>query len=413
VRLAWVSPLPPTASGIADYSFELLPLVAELADVDAIAERPGRFRRPLRPRGVRVLDPAALRRRRSYGAVLYHLGNNPYHQFVYEAAVDRPGIAVFHDFTLHHLISYMTVEQRNYSRYFALLQEEYGDVGTRLAALRLNGVQTDYEKFLFPLNAHVARRAQAIVVHSTDAMERIQEIAPGIPITVIPHHAGAPPADVAGVTREAARRSLGLPPEGEAFLVGHFGFITRPKQPAAVIGGFAQLAARRPDATLFLVGADQTGGRLARLIERHGVEDRIRMTGFVDLARFYLYLKAVDVVVNLRYPSAGESSGTVARSLAEGRATIVNNLGSFAQIPGDVVLKVEVDGDQADQVGNYLERLAADPDLLASYEERSRRYAQTALDPRRCAGLYVEAARQVIEAGLQPVGTAPSSASSP
>src|SRR2546430_12204867 len=125
-RPAWFTPFPPTASGIADYSFELLPLVAELADVDAIAARPGRFQRSLNPSGVRVLEPAALvSRRPAYDAVLYHLGNNPYHEFVYEAAVRRPDIAVLHDFTLHHLISYLTIERRKYRRYFELLEGEY------------------------------------------------------------------------------------------------------------------------------------------------------------------------------------------------------------------------------------------------------------------------------------------------
>ena len=401
MRLAWVSPLPPTPSGIADYSFELLPHVAELADVDAVAPRPGRFRASLPPPGVKVLTPQEFFRRDSaYDAVLYHHGNNPHHEFVYEASLRRPDVAVLHDFTLHHLVSYLTVERRKYRRYFDLLEDEYGEVGTRLATLRLKGVNTDFEKFLFPLNGHVARRARAIVVHSRDAEEQIGRIAPGTPVTMIPHHAGAPPADVAGVSRAMARRTLGLPEEGAAFLVGSFGFITRPKQPAALLEGFARLAAEREDAVLFLVGADQTGGRLDRLIGRFGVQDRVRLTGFLDLSLFYLYLKAVDAVVNLRYPSAGESSGTVSRALAEGRATMVNNLGSFAQIPGDAVLKVEIDGDQAHQVGEHLIRLAGDPVLRAALEARSRGYARRELDPKRCAALYVQVARQVAEAGV-------------
>jgi glycosyltransferase involved in cell wall biosynthesis len=392
-RLAWVSPLPPTPSGIADYSSELLPEVAQLATVDAVAARPGRFRRTGRPGDMRVLDPAAFERERSYDAIVYHLGNNPHHEFVYRAAVERPGVAVFHDFSLHHLISFLTAERKDFAGYRRLLEDEYGSVGARLFALRVTGVHTDYEKFLFPLNAHVARRARALVVHSDDVRERVEDVAPGIPVAVIPHHAGAPPAEVTGVTREEARRMLGLPPEGEAFLVGHFGFITRPKQPHAVVGGFARVAGRRPDAALIMVGADHTAGGLARLVARHRLEGRVRLRGFVDLVRFYLHLKAVDAVVNLRYPSAGESSGTVARSLAEGRATIVNNLGSFAQIPRDAVLKVEIDGDQAEQVGHHLLRLAEDPALRAPLEERARAYADSVLDPRRCAGLYVQIAQ--------------------
>jgi glycosyltransferase involved in cell wall biosynthesis len=124
-----------------------------------------------------------------------------------------------------------------------------------------------------------------------------------------------------------------------------------------------------------------------------GVGDRVRVVGYVDLSTFCRYLKAVDVVVNLRYPSAGEASGTFARALAEGRALIANDLGSFAEVPSDVVLKVEVDGDQAEELGRHLIHLAADPGFRASLEQRARHYALTVLDQRRCAGLYLEVAR--------------------
>jgi glycosyltransferase involved in cell wall biosynthesis len=184
---------------------------------------------------------------------------------------------------------------------------------------------------------------------------------------------------------------LGLP-EG-AFLVGHFGFVTRPKQPAAVIGGFEQLAKAHPGSMLIVTGADHTGGGLDHLVHRHGLDGRVKKAGYVGLERFYLYLTAVDATINLRYPSAGESSGTFARALAQGRAAIVNDLGSFAEVPDDVALKVDIDGDQAAQIGAHLLRLAGDPAFKQGVEARSRAYARTVLSPERCRDLYLQVAR--------------------
>jgi glycosyltransferase involved in cell wall biosynthesis len=212
-------------------------------------------------------------------------------------------------------------------------------------------------------------------------------------VHVIPHHAGRLPSELDGVTREEARERLGLP--AEAFLVGQFGFLTRPKQPAAVLGGFARLLERRPDALLLVVGENQIGVALDDPLRRRGLVGRVRLTGYLDLVRFALYVKAVDAVINLRYPSAGEASGTFTRALTEGRAAIVSNLGSFAEYPHDVCLKVEVDGDQAEEAGRHLIRLAEDPALRTGLEQRSREYARTALDPKRCAGLYVAVARTI------------------
>jgi glycosyltransferase involved in cell wall biosynthesis len=388
------------SSGISDYSFELLPFVAEAADVDVVCPRIGRRGRlPEAPAGLTVVDPDEFRAHADrYDAVLYHLGNNPAHRFVFDEARRRPGVVVFHDFTMHHLIewTYWGPPRRDLRGYRETVSAEEGpELGERLASLHGADVYLDMEKFLWPLNGELARGARAIVVHNHDAADRMREIAPEIPVTVIPHHAGSPPPEVAGIDRAQARERLDLP--ADAFLVGHFGYLTKPKQPAAVVGGFARLAQRRADAELLMVGADNTGGGLDRLVDRMGVRGRVRPVGYVGLTRFYLFLKAVDAVVNLRYPSAGESSGTVSRALAEGRATIVNDLGSFSEIPDDATLKVEIDGDQPEEVGAHLIRLAEDPAFREGIERAARRYAATELDPLRCRDLYVGVARSVAD----------------
>ncbi|HEX2267520.1 MAG TPA: glycosyltransferase, partial [Actinomycetota bacterium] len=360
--------------------------------------------------GALVFPPAMLDRRLdAYDVAFYHLGNNPFHRFVYQAARAHPGIAVFHDFVLHHLLEAMLFEDHHGTHrewYRDVLEMDYGPLGSQLADLRGRGIATHLEKFVFPLNAHIARSSKALITHSHDVAERLAEVAPDVPITVIPHYALQPPANVAGVSRAEARGRLGLPPD--AFLVGQFGFITKPKQPGAVIGGFARLAERRPDALLLVVGANHLGFGVLNLIAALGLNRRVRLTGFLDLPRFYLYLKACDAVVNLRWPSAGEASGTLARALAEGRATIMNNVGSFSEVPNDVALKVEVDGDQAEEVGNHLIQLADNPGLRTSLEQRAREYARTVLDPTRCADLYLDVARQASES--KPAAPIPSGA---
>ena len=333
-RIAWVSPLPPIPSGIGDYSFELLPLIAERARVEVFCPRPLRGGRLQVPAGVRVRSPRLLRAAARRGDVVFHhLGNNPHHAFAYRAALRVPGVAVLHDYVQHHLIYHLHIEnQRNdWKGYERVLRDAYGDLGGWIAKLRSHGMATDVEKFLFPLNEAIVRASIAVVVHSHAVRERLRESFPEARVFVIPHHAGSPPAGLAAVGRREARARLGLPPD--AFLVGQFGFITKPKQPAAVLGGFRALRDREPDARLLVVGANQTAGlALTDLVRDLGLGGAVHLTGYVDLERFYLHLKAVDAVVNLRYPSAGEASGTVARSLAEGRATIVSNLGSFAEI---------------------------------------------------------------------------------
>ncbi|HYH28043.1 MAG TPA: hypothetical protein VEA19_04595 [Actinomycetota bacterium] len=375
-------------SGIADYSYELLPLLAERADIDVVCPPRHRRRRVSVPRGIRRVGPQGFDPS-DYDAAIYHLGNNPAHTYVYETALRHPGVAVFHDLVMHHLIAYEMVEIGvDLPRYERVMVEEYGsEKGSRLAELKAGWVATDLEKFTFPLTGHVARRQRGLIVHSYDSEWRIAERAPGVPVEVIPHHAWPPPREP---DRDGARARLGLP--RDAFIVGHFGFVTRPKQPAALVGGMAELVRERPDSLMVIVGPDTTGGGLQRILDRHGIAHAVRPVGYVDLDRFYDYVAAVDAVVNLRYPSAGESSGTLSRALAAGRAVIVNGYMSFGELPDDVALKVEIDRPQAPQLGAHLRRLASDPAFQARLEAAARSYAATELDPRRCADLYVAAA---------------------
>ena len=47
------------------------------------------------------------------------------------------------------------------------------------------------------------------------------------------------------------------------------------------------------------------------------------------------YLAACDIVLNLRYPTVGENSGTLMRALGLGKAVVVSDVGSFSEFPDE------------------------------------------------------------------------------
>ena len=108
MRVAYYSPLPPSRSGIADYSALLLPALEERMDV--VVAKPGRFRRA----------PKA-------DVALYHVGNDPNeHGWIVDALRKRPGIVVLHEFVLHHLVSGVTLARGDVEGYCAALEREAG-----------------------------------------------------------------------------------------------------------------------------------------------------------------------------------------------------------------------------------------------------------------------------------------------
>jgi hypothetical protein len=99
MRVAFFSPLPPARSGIADYSEALLGSLRYLAEIEPISSAG----QPFDPQG--------------YDIALYQIGNNRYHDFVYETALRHPGVVVMHESNLHHLLTDLTIRRDNWDAY--------------------------------------------------------------------------------------------------------------------------------------------------------------------------------------------------------------------------------------------------------------------------------------------------------
>jgi len=68
--------------------------------------------------------------------------------------------------------------------------------------------------------------------------------------------------------------------------------------------------------------------------------DRWAATGFVSDDEFDRHIAAVDRVVNLRYPSAGETSGPLVHVFAIGRPVAVSDYAQFADFPAEIVTRI-------------------------------------------------------------------------
>jgi glycosyltransferase involved in cell wall biosynthesis len=143
-----------------------------------------------------------------------------------------------------------------------------------------------------------------------------------------------------------------------------------------------------------LVLAGSVGGvpiqtRLEHLDLRVG-ED-VHVLGHVDEDRLWAVLAACDVCVSLRYPTMGETSGSVIRALGLGRPVLVSDVGWFSELPDDVVGKIPVDETEVDVLASVLERLSADERLRRNMGEAARRYVLNAHDLDHVADLYQRA----------------------
>jgi glycosyltransferase involved in cell wall biosynthesis len=98
-----------------------------------------------------------------------------------------------------------------------------------------------------------------------------------------------------------------------------------------------------------------------------------------------------DVCVSLRWPTLGETSGSVIAALAVGTPVVVNDVGWFAELPDAVAAKVPPDEWEVGHLAAVLELLSSDERLRAAMGAAGRAYARSELDLERSADLYLAA----------------------
>jgi glycosyltransferase involved in cell wall biosynthesis len=360
VKVAYYSPMPPSRSGIADYSALLLPALRERIEEVVVA-------------APRMRAPDA-------DVVLYHVGNDPdAHGWIVDALLKRPGVVVLHEFVLHHLISGITLGRGNARAYFEAMERDLGVVGRLLAlgiADNLLPLVWETQPERFPLAGVVLDAAQALVVHSRYVEECARRAGYDGPIYRVAHPAwpevGARPAEVKGDP-----------------LIGCFGYLNVNKRIPQLLEAFALLRRRRPGARLLLVGSAGERFDLERRLERLGLAgDSILREDYVPEERLWSLMAACDVLVNLRSPTMGETSGSVIRGLGEGKPMLVSDTGWFAELPDDVALKIPVDEYEVPTIAAALE-LAVDH--AAELGAAARAYVRREHDLARSADGYVAA----------------------
>ncbi len=335
-KLALISPLPPDKTGVADFTARLAAKLSERWDVE--------LRRGANPEALRRAD-----------ARLYQIGNNALHAGAYEAALAIPGVVELHDAVLHHfLLGRLTREQ--YLDEFALNYGEWArQEGDRLWQRR-GQASTDEAFFQRPLLRRIVEAAQAVIVHNPAARAAVESVSKETTIVQIPHFAEAVP-EPTEAERRGARRQLGVDPDD--LLISCFGFQRPTKRLRSVFRAAAQL----PTPHRVLIAGEFVSANYEATLEPWLSQSTTIRRPYAPETEFRSFAAATDVCVNLRSPSAGESSGIAMRLMALGRPVILTHGAETSGFPESTVVKVDPGEAEEAMLAASLELLAAQPEL--------------------------------------------------
>lgn len=342
--------MPPSKSGIADYSATLVDHLRKRIEVDV-------FSAPSQP-----FHPAG------YDAIVYQIGNNPYHAHAYETALEHPGVVVLHESNLHHLIADLTIRRGDWDAY--LREAEYNGGAAALAyAQRVRALEVGPDYDGVPMIRRILERATGVVVHSQFMADQVRAAGFTGSVAHIPHGAWIPTGN-----RNGFRSRLGL--DETTPLIGIFGFLKPYKRIAESLRAFRRLARANPAARMILAGEPHPDFPLDSLIRTLGLDAHVRVLGFTSLDDFTGYMSACDIVLNLRYPTVGESSGSLLRALGLGKAVLVSDVGAFAELPAGVCLKVPIGAAEESLIYEYLHLLVSKPEIAKTLGANAREYVE-------------------------------------
>jgi len=246
------------------------------------------------------------------------------------------------------------------------------------------------DRFELALNRSIVRHADGFLVHSDCVGERIlaSRNAP-TPISRVHHGVEERWADVDRVTRRA---EIGLEAAWhDALLIGTLGAVQVHKRPAVLLEALRLLAGSSVDARLLWIGEERPEEfDLVREAERLGLDDRVIVTGWLAEEDAQRALAAADVSVHLRGPSTLGTSGGACQGLSVGLPGIVSDLPELAHLPGECVLRVPQNEDEAKNLAEVLIDIDEDPALRAELEAAARRKVEEEFHWRHAADRYLD-----------------------
>jgi glycosyltransferase involved in cell wall biosynthesis len=388
LRLAYISPLPPAQSGIADYSAALLPELSRHYKIEIIIAQDELIPPWVHANcPIRTIEWFRCNAHR-FDRVLYQFGNSAFHSHMFDLLDEFPGVVVLHDFFLSGIVAHMEIHSFNPNGWSRALLCAHGwaALHARYKTEAISDVIMAY-----PCNLSVLQQALGVIVHSDNSCRLARQWYGAntaddwslIPILRIP---------VLITERETARHSLGLLTDD--FIICSFGHLGPSKLNHLLLEAWlASPLADDPHCRLVFVGQNHSGAygnQLLRNIRESRSARRIEITGWTDAAAYQAWLAAVDVGVQLRTLSRGETSAAVLDCMNHGLATIVNAHGSMADLPADAVWRLtdEFLVEELIEALTTLWRNGARRDMLG---QRAREVILTRHQPRQCAEQYADA----------------------
>lgn len=307
-KIAWVSPIAPDRSGIADYSMDLLASLNKQFNVELFSgaiQKSGEY-------DCNVSDISELPERyKEFDYVIYNIGNSDYHTSYLDYVKNYPGVVILHDFNLLGLMCCIAIDKKEHIH----LREFYKNAKSFDHIKQLCEDETHSILKQYPLSKWVFDSSLGVLVHSNYLKELAEEEykISGDKISVI-----SQPIKLQNHIADAKNN--------DEINISSFGDIVDGKCIPEILQALQQLKPDGKKVNFRLVGKFGDPAFEEKILKQINKIDNkninIYLTGRLSNEDYIQTLKETDIAIQLRGKSRGETSRALLECMSYGIPTI-------------------------------------------------------------------------------------------
>lgn len=343
-KIAWISPLAPTKSGIAAYSTELLNELAEHYEIDVFVDdethelpSAGSIINGL-PHNINIYSKYTFwhyLQNANYHKIIFQHGSSVYHQYnlslllqAMAARYDHEQILhILHDVPLGVILFQSLVKSDDITAWLLLLTAyekqsatiEFMNAWQAYKRVPEKGAGEDLQLAIARVGMRLLGLTGQLITHKRMTSDDLYE-GYGLESTsivqsrTIPNH----------LTYEDSRLALGVAPHHK--IVATFGHVQANKN----VIEFIQAAQQALDecnlaGEIWIVGPHAQQDYVLQIRELASLDDRIKLFSYVDDDQWHLRMKASDCIVQLRDNALGAVSSPAVQAIRHRRPTVLNS----------------------------------------------------------------------------------------
>ncbi len=302
---------------------------------------------------------------------VYQMGNNAeFHAYMHRAALDAPGMLVLHDPSLYDF--YVALCGGVATRSF--VDEVEFDMGREFVFLPVTdiGGTRVVNRLDLLMSRRLVERSLSTVVHSHWALTKIREKSPASDVVQIQQ-----PAAV------LARRAR----NGNTVTFGIVGGLNHHKRVHESLAAFERIHQEIPTCRLLIAGrvdVPEIVEGVIRTVEERRLDDVVKIELDVDNETLDEKLLECDVLIALRWPTAGETSAILMRGFGAGLPVIASDVPQFREFESSFCWRVALsEPRQTEDLYRVMKMAATDIDSVDSAGRQAQQFIA------RCATLEV------------------------